>query len=116
VNIIENLGEVKTSIVSKYESLGGRMVPKLEDRIKEVMNGSKIGMFDNKNFNTVSDIRNRIMFEANKTGLGYNGKVNDWLVYNGINQYLHDDNLNITSPEKRRERDSRVLEYMLENA
>jgi len=40
--------------------------------------------------------------------------VNDWLIYNGINQYINDDSRNIASPEKRRETDSKVLEYMLE--
>lgn len=114
LNIIGNLDEVKTSIVKKYELLGGREVVKTEDRIKEVLMASKIIIVDNIKRNTVADIRNRIMSEANKTGLGYNGKVNDWLVYNGINQYVNDDNLNIASPEKRRETDSKVLEYMLE--
>ena len=116
LNIIGNLDEVKTNIVSKYELLGGREVVKTEDRIKEVLQASKIIIVDNAKRNTVADIRNRIMSEANKTGLGYNGKVNDWLVYNGINQYVNDDNLNIASPEKRRETDSKVLEYMLEYA
>ena len=73
-------------------------------------------MVDNSKFNTMNDITNRITAEANKTGLGYNGRVNDWLIYNGINQYINDDNLNIASPEKRREKDSKVLEYMLEYA
>lgn len=116
VRITENLSEVKTSIVQKYELLGGRSVPNVEDRIKEVLQASKINIVDNKSRNTLLDIRGRIMSEANQAGLGYNGKVNDWLIYNGINQYLHDDNLNIASPEKRRDTDSKVLEYMLEYA
>jgi hypothetical protein len=77
---------------------------------------SKIIIVQNKSRDTLQDIRNRIMSEANQAGLGYNGKVNDWLIYNGINQYINDDNLNIASPEKRRETDSKVLEYMLEYA
>ncbi len=56
------------------------------------------------------------MKEADKVGLGYNGKVTDWLVYNGINQYIYDDSRNIVVPEKRMETDSKVFEYMLENA
>ena len=116
VRVTDNLGEVKTAITGKYELLGGRWVSKPEDRIKEVLQASKINIVENSKRNTLTDIQARIMSEANKTGLGYNGKVNDWLIYNGINQYLHDDNLNIASPEKRRETDSKVLEYMLEYA
>lgn len=113
VRVTENLDTVKTKITDKYEKLGGIWVAKPEDRIKEVLMASKINIIDNAKFNTMNDIMNRIMSEANKTGLGYNGKVNDWLIWNGINQYIYDDNRNIAAPEKRRETDSKVLEYML---
>ena len=116
VRVTENLDEVKTAITDKYELLGGRWVAKPQDRIKEVLQASKINIVENKSRNTLVDIHGRVMSEANKTGLGYNGKVNDWLIYNGINQYINDDNLNIASPEKRRDTDSKVLEYMLEYA
>jgi hypothetical protein len=56
----------------------------------------------------------RITEEADDKRWGYDGEVNDWLVYNGINQYVNDNDLNIAAPEKRRETDSKVLEYMLE--
>lgn len=115
-NISNNLGVVKTSIVQKYEMLGGREVTNVQDRIKEVLAASKITAVENSKFNTVNDITSRILKEANDNGLGYNGRVNDWLVYNGINQYIHDDDRNIAAPEKRRDTDSKVLEYMLEYA
>ena len=116
VNVTNNLGVVKTAIVQKYESLGGRWVAKPEDRVKEVLQASKIAIIENAKFNTLNDIMNTIMSEANQTGLGYNGRVNDWLIYNGINQYVNDDSRNIAAPEKRRETDSKVLEYMLQYA
>ena len=113
-NVTENLGVVKNSIVAKYELLGGRWVNKVEDRVLEVLKASKITPVENAKFNTVNDILARISAEANDSGLGYNGKVNDWLIYNGINQYVNDDSRNIAAPEKRRDTDSKVLEYMLE--
>lgn len=113
-NVTDNLETVKTSIVKKYEDLGGVWVKKPEDRLKEVLQANKIAIIENAKFNTLNDIMNNIMSEANNVGLGYNGKVNDWLIYNGINQYIHDDDRNIAAPEKRRETDSKVLEYMLE--
>ena len=114
VDVTQNLATVKTAITDKYEKLGGVWVPKPEDRIKEVLQATGIAMIENAKFNTLSDIHSRIMSEANSTGLGYGGRVNNWLIYNGINQYINDDNLNIASPEKRRDKDSAVLEYMLE--
>jgi len=118
LNVTNNLTEVKTSIVQKYELLGGRWLNNPEDRVKEVLKATKIALIEVPNFNTLDDITGRIMSEANGTtpetaALNYKGKVNDWLVYNGINQYINDDSRNIAAPEKRRETDSKVLEYML---
>lgn len=115
-NVTQNLGQVKTSIVQKYELLGGRWVNKPEDRLIEVLKASNITAVENAKFNTVNDIMSRIRAESSNTGLGYNGKVNDWLIYNGINQYINDDSRNIAAPEKRMESDSKVMEYMLEYA
>lgn len=104
------------TITNRYESLGGRMVTNVQDRVKEVLAASKIIAVENNKFNTVNDILNRIKAEANNPALGYNGRVTDWLVYNGINQYVNDDTRNIVAPELRMETDSKVLEYMLEHA
>jgi hypothetical protein len=116
---------IRKELVDKYELLGGRIVTNVQDRVREVMMQNKLGIIENSNFNTIENISQRILDEANdnlfdKQGnriiLGYKGKVNDWLVYNGINQYINDDSLNVAAPEKRQETDSKVFEYMLENA
>ena len=52
--------------------------------------------------------------EASNPVLGYNGKINNFLVYNGINQYINDNSRNVAAPEKRAEVDSKVFEFMLE--
>jgi hypothetical protein len=113
-NLADNLGVVKTAITDKYEMLGGVWVAKPEDRIKEVLKATGIIAVENNKFNTVNDIMTTIMSEAQDSSLGYNGRVNDWLIYNGINQYINDDDRNVAAPEKRRETDSKVLEYMLQ--
>lgn len=115
-NFAANARQVVDAITDKYELLGGRWVANVDDRVKEVLNASKINIIDNKNFNTVNFITNVIAKESNTVGLGYNGKVNDWLIYNAINQYINNDDLNIAAPEKRFEKDSTVFEYILENA
>lgn len=113
-NVTNNLGTVKPAITDKYEMLGGIWVAKPEDRIKEVLKATGIIVVENSKYDTVNFIMSRVEGEAKRPDLGYNGRVNDWLIYNGINQYIHDDSRNISAPEKRRETDSKVLEYMLE--
>jgi len=107
--------QITTAIVAKYELLGGRMVANVRDRLIEVLAATKITAVENNKFNTLNDITRRIMEEANDQSLGYNGKVTDFLLYNGINQYLNDDTINIAAPEKRMEIDSKVFEYMVVN-
>lgn len=114
VNVINDFGKVTGSILNKYEKLGGSWIANINERVEAVLNATKIKMVDNSKFNTLNDITQRIMAEANNPTLGYNGKVNDWLIYNGINAYIYDDNRTITAPEIRREADSKVLEHMLE--
>lgn len=115
VNFSNNAKEITQKIVSKYELLGGRMVTNVQDRVKEVLNASGIIAVDNNKFNTINDIVGKITTELKKPETaGFNGKVNDWLVYNAINQYINDNNRNIAVPEKRIETDSKVFEYMLE--
>lgn len=110
---VANAETIKREITAQYERLANNWITDVKARIEEVLEAAKIIATDNKKFNTVNDIESRIMVEANKEGFGYNGKVNDWLIYNGINQYLNDDTRNIAAPEKRMETDSKVLEYML---
>jgi hypothetical protein len=105
------------TITQRYETLGGRMVVNPKDRITEVLKATKIIAVVNNKFNTVDDILLRITEELKKPELaGYNHRINDWLIYNGINQYVNDNKRNIAAPEVRIETDSKVLEYMLENA
>lgn len=108
--------QITESIVLKYETLGGRMVVNVEDRIKEVLKYANVIAVDNAKFNTIDSIMKKINEEANLSTLGYNGKVNDFLIYNGINQYIYDDKRNISATEKRIETDSKVFEFMLQHA
>jgi len=113
---VENRTIIGAAITAKFETLNKDAVLNVEDRIKEVLGAAKITAVENKKFDTIADITARINAEAVNTGLGYNGTVTNWLIYNGINQYLNDDNRFATSPEKRAKQDSDVLEFMLETA
>jgi hypothetical protein len=103
---------IKKKVTNKYEMLGGRIVTNVEDRVKEVLKANKISIVDNKKVDTLSYINERLDTETEKLG----GNVTDWLIYNAINRYLNDSSVNIAIPEVRMEKDSKVLEYMLENA
>ena len=116
VSFANNAPEITGAITRKFEVMGDRVVTDVSDRILEVVSASGIIAVENSKFNTVEDILARITKEANDTALPYNGVVNDWLIYNGINQYINDDTLNKAIPEKRRETDQKVMQYILETA
>lgn len=101
-------------ITAKYEKLAINKVTKLNDRIEEVLEAVNINVIENNKFNTVADIASRINAETKDSRV--TSHVTDWLVYNGINQYLNDNDRNIVAPEKRIETDGKVLEYMLKHA
>jgi hypothetical protein len=115
----ENAAEVTTVITAKYETLRSRNVLAVEARIEEVLKAAKIAAIDNSKFNTVNYIKGIVLDEANGTNgvmdMGYNGQVNDWLIYNAVNRYIYDNSRNIAAPEKRMEVDSLVFEYMLKH-
>ena len=111
-----NAMQVTKTITAKFELLGGTWIADPIKRLEEVLHATGIIAIENNKFNTVNDLLLRISDESNKVGLGYDGKVNNWLLYNAINQYINDDNRNIAVPEKRAETDAKVLEYMLATA
>lgn len=106
---------ITNAITSKYQKLANKKVIDTKKRVIEILEGTQIAMIDNSKFNTLNDITARIIEEINNPQLGYNGQCNDWLIYNGINQYLNDDNLNVATPEARQDKDVRVLEFMLQD-
>jgi len=116
-NFGQNAKQITNALTAKYELLGGRWVANVEDRVTEVLKANKIAMVDTSKFNTLNDIVGRVMSEANgeKRDMGYDGRVNDWLIYNGINQYLNSERT-IAAPDKKMEDDSKVFEYMLQHA
>jgi hypothetical protein len=93
-----------------FDTLAKANVLNVEERIIEVMNASGLSLLDNKNVNTLDFIGGVINDEAFKY---YNGNANDFLVYNGINQYINNNSLNVKAPEVRAEMDKAVLQYML---
>ena len=60
-----------------------------------------------------AEIEATIRNESNKL---YDGvKVNDWLIYNGINEYIYNDDFNIKQPHVRQKEDQKVLDFVLFN-
>jgi len=112
-NFVINAPVIIAAITGKYEQLSTLWRIKPKKRITSILKGIKYRIVENSKHNTINDIYNRIHAEANIPHLGYKGKINDWLIYNGINSYLHDKGN--AAPEIRKEIDSKVLEWMLEN-
>jgi len=109
-NVVDLFVEQGNKYVINFDYLAERAVNNLDDRLKEVMGFAKITIVENNNFNTIDYIGGIVRKEANSL---YNGQINDFLVYNGINQYINNNELNIKAPEVRAESDKKVLQYML---
>ena len=88
------------SITSKYNLLAKSIPVSVVTRIENSLKEAGIIAVDNKSLNTLQYIINKAEQDANNVELGYNGTVNDWLIYNAINSYLFDSTLNITAQEK----------------
>ncbi len=106
----QNAKQVTTQITRKFEILRGQKVLKVNARIEDLLKKAGITAKDTSKFNTVDHIRSIVNAESKKL---YNGEINNWLIYNGINSYIYDNDLNRKSPEVRQVTDSKVLELML---
>jgi len=101
----------KNLIVKPFQDMGDRWVEKWEDRVIEVLNATGVNLIESKNFNTVKHIKNTILSESQKI---YDGKVvNDWLIYNGINQYFFKNERNNATPDVKQAIDQKVLSYIV---
>ena len=110
LNFCQNMRGISNALVG----MNTEAVLNIEDRITEAMNFAGLNLIDNLKFNTLAWIEDIIIKEANDVTLGYNGKVTNWLVYNGINQYINSDLLNKKDPEKRAFEDEKVLNFLLQ--
>ena len=115
VKIQNEAEEIIAAVGNKFNVLAETVVPheSFDDMLKETLAAAGIKPISNSKYCTLEDIKQRAMLEANHPTLGYNGTVNEWLVYNAINQYINDDTLNVTNPETRLNNDSKVLEFLL---
>jgi len=99
-----------TNIICKgFDQLAQRESLDFGSRVIEVLNFAKIAIIDNSKFNTLNYVENIIIKEAAQLDI----KVNDWLIYNGINQYINDASLNIKAPEVRSTSDKLVFDYLV---
>lgn len=116
VNIINNAPAVIAANKAAFTKLAKVEVEKtaFEETLEKILTDCKINIVDNKSHSTIKDIAERAIREAEHPTLGYNGKLNMWLTYNAINQYIHDDAINVKFPDEREEIDSRVLEHIIE--
>jgi hypothetical protein len=99
-------GDVKEKFKETFTPLYEHWVSDMDDRLLEVLKAAKIGTIKNN----IEIIKNTIRDESN---ILYGGKVNDWLIYNGINKFLFDDNNNVALNSSRRKIDNKVLEKLL---
>jgi hypothetical protein len=104
---------VQGKVQKRFNVLTDRMVVNYGERIEEVMNATKVG-YSRDQFNSVYDSIKTEAFE------NYNGTVNDFLIYNGINALIFkgtnsDGKKNTALPEVKRTLDRKVFDYIMKN-
>lgn len=108
---VNNAAQITLAITAKYDMLAGKSITNVDDRIKEVLNVLNLNertlKSGEKSFPQFDIVKEAIDKEVKL----YKGKVNDWLIYNGVNQLIFSDEYK-TAYEKRQEKDSKVLEFM----
>ena len=95
----------------KFEVMADRSVKNWEDRIIEVMAASGVGK---RGFTQIAE---RVNFESEKL---YDGKVNDWLLYNGFNYHIFnavtkEGKPYDTAPNLRHDQDRKVFDTLFKN-
>lgn len=111
---IEYFLDNKDLIAKPFEQMTDVWIEKWEDRVIEVLKATNINMIDTKNFNTLNSIKATIQAEAADDRVYCDpNKVNDWLIYNGINQYLFKNERNNAVPDVKQATDQKVLNYIV---
>ncbi|MFW5895752.1 MAG: DUF932 domain-containing protein [archaeon] len=85
-----------------FDQLGGQWIENPQKRIEEALEASKIPT------KYSSNIMETVQKEAQTI---YDGSINDWLIYNGINQFIHKgDNKKV--PEQREKYDYAAIDFL----
>lgn len=119
-SIVESLNELESKLqyfaknrkkfTEKFEIIAERWIENWSDRVLAVIEGTNVGK---RGYNQICD---KIKEEAAKFN---EGKVNDWLIYNGFNYHLFnaktkDGKEYETSIDLRRKADEKVLSFIIE--
>ena len=107
---MSNFFDMQKTFKKRFDVLADRMIVNYGERVEAVLEASKLKPSKAQ----LEVINQTIQSEANTL---YNGKVNDWLIYNGINAYIYkaiDNKGNVSKalPEKKTAMDAKVLEVM----
>lgn len=109
VQVFTNQG---SEVIQGFKDLSGHAVLNVGERIIEVMNATKLPIVENSNFNSIAYVTEIVEREAAKFNANDGKKVNDWLIYNGINQLINNNDRNSYVPESREKSDRAVYEFL----
>lgn len=109
VEIFTNQG---STIIQGFKDLSGHAVLNVGERILEVMKATGMPVVENANFNSIAYVTEIVERESANYNQGDGKKVNDWLIYNGINQLINNNDRNSYVPETREKSDRAVYEFL----
>ena len=110
VQVFTNQG---SEVIQGFKDLSGHAVLNVGERIIEVMKATNMPIVENSNFNSIAYVTEIVEREAAKFNANDGKKVNDWLIYNGLNQLINNNDRNSYVPEAREKSDRQVFEYLI---
>jgi len=99
--------DVKEKYKETMRPLYEHWIENIDERVTEVLKIAGIGATKNN----IEIINGTLQEESN---ILYDGKINDWLVYNAVNKFLFDNTNNVMLEPKRRATDNKVLTHLLQ--
>lgn len=111
---VENAAQITTAITAKYDELSGNVIKNVQDRLTEVLNVINLKPRELKSGEISFPAMDIALSALTRESDLYDGEVNDWLIYNAVNQYIYKPDT-LATPEAKADKDSKVLEYLLQS-
>ncbi len=99
--------DVREKYIETVQPLYDHWIKDYDKRLKEVLKVAGIG-------DTKANMLQLTETLKDESNVLYGGKINDWLIYNAVNKFLFDNDNNVALETKRRAKDNKVFEYLLQ--
>jgi len=118
--IVKDVEKTSKDTKKRFEVLYDTKVENYADRVVEVMSAVglkpiKSGTLNGVDWERTDNLDHVLASIRTEMAVLEEDQVNDWLIYNGINAYIYDNDANVKSDEIRKTTDRKVYDYLVKN-